>query len=64
MRSYCFKYIDGSSGPEKTLEAKDDLDFYRQLNDFLGNRRKLVAGSISFIEMGKVPDPPLMRSAA
>lgn len=37
MRHYTFQYINGSSAPSETIDAKDDLEFYRELNKFLGN---------------------------
>ncbi len=65
MRHYTFQYINGSSAPSKTLDAKDDLDFYRQLNEFLGNgnEKRLISGSISYQERGQVADPPMQRAA-
>lgn len=65
MRSYTFRYINGSSAPYATLNAKDDLEFYRKLNEFLGNgnQKRLVSGSISYQERGKVADPPMQRAA-
>lgn len=63
MRSYTFRYIKGSSAPYQTLEAKDHLDFYNKLKDFLGNTLRLMPGTISYQERGRVEDPPLQHAA-
>jgi len=65
MRHYTFQYINGSSAPSETIDAKDDLEFYRELNKFLGNgnEKRLIKGSITFQEFGRVPDPQLHRVA-
>lgn len=64
MRHYTFQYINGSSAPYKTIDAKDDLDFYRQLNEFLGNsnEKRLISGSISYQERGQVADPSMQAA--
>ncbi len=63
MRSYTFRYIEGTSGPFKTIDAKDDPDFYKQLQEFLGNNRQLMRGTIRYSEHGRVNDPPQQAAA-
>jgi hypothetical protein len=60
MRSYRFRFVEGQSAPYKTLEARNDADFYIQLRKFLAAAplRSLISGSIEYTERGRVPDPP------
>ena len=62
MRTYNFDYIQGSSKPVGTIEAKDDTDFYAQLPAYLKEHGgTMVRGSVRFSEQGKVADPPISQ---